>query len=260
MNYYRKNHWQRRSKRRSKCQEEPPSCRRAKAGKGGRYDAQATATPSRCAAIEDRLRVLGDDPGADNVWWVHLLTSLFKLCMSEYRALEKAYEDNAKDTPLLAWRARNLCELALWCRYCAMSRKNALRIYRDAGRRASRIYDEALVAAKVFGDEVDSAVFAGAKRKLIAVAANEGVGSVEGKDRNIGDIAAIDGKLLDITFMKGFLLDLAQPTALHVMAPPDESFTTYQRFLYYDLGCTYFVHAFEALESQLVCEEAAEIS
>jgi len=88
----------------------------------------------RWAAVNERIEYLSAHPGVDNSWWVQLLGSLCFQVFSEYLSLKRAHEGKRDGASLLAWRARNLLELSVWCLYCSKSRDNARRVYEDAGR------------------------------------------------------------------------------------------------------------------------------
>ena len=91
-------------------------------------------TSGRWAAVNERIEHLSANPGVDNDWWVQLFGCLCFQVFSEYLSLKCAHQDKRDEGSLLAWRARNLLELSVWCLYCSRSRENARRLYEDAGR------------------------------------------------------------------------------------------------------------------------------
>jgi len=97
-------------------------------------EAANIATSGRWAAINEKITRLAANPGVDNDWWVQLLGCLCFQVFSEYLSLKHAHEEKCDEASLLAWRARNLLELSVWCLYCSKSRENARRLYEDAGR------------------------------------------------------------------------------------------------------------------------------
>src|SRR5713101_2424593 len=97
-------------------------------------EAANIAARGRWAAVNERIKHLAANPGADNDWWVQLFASLCSQVFSEYLFLKRAHEEKRDEASLLAWRARNLLELSVWCLYCSKSRENARRLYADAGR------------------------------------------------------------------------------------------------------------------------------
>ena len=76
----------------------------------------------RWTAVNEAIERLAANPGADNDWWVKVFGSLCAEMFSEYLALKRAYEEERDKTALLAWRARNLLGLSVWCLYCSKSR------------------------------------------------------------------------------------------------------------------------------------------
>jgi len=97
-------------------------------------EAANIAAPGRWAAVNKGIKHLAANSGADNDWWVQLFASLCSQVFSEYLFLKRAHEEKRDEASLLAWRARNLLELSVWCLYCSKSRENARRLYADAGR------------------------------------------------------------------------------------------------------------------------------
>lgn len=104
-------------------------------------DATAIKTSGRWAAVNERIKQLCANPNPDNGWWIQVFASLCAQIFMEYLALTKAHDAERSETSLLAWRARNLLELSVWCTYCSMSRDNAQRLYEDAGRDVIGIFD-----------------------------------------------------------------------------------------------------------------------
>jgi hypothetical protein len=105
-------------------------------------EAAAIANSGRWEAVNKRVEAMATNPGPGNEWWVRLFGSLCFQNFSEYLSLKHAYEDKRhNDSALLAWRGRNLLELAVWANYCAKSRENAWRLYEDVGRNMRGIFD-----------------------------------------------------------------------------------------------------------------------
>src|ERR1700757_1310258 len=105
-------------------------------------EAAAIANSGRWEVVNKRIEAMATNPGRGNEWWVRLFGSLCFQNFSEYLSLKRAYEDNRdNDAALLAWRGRNLLELAVWANYCAKSRGNAWRLYEDVGRDMRGIFD-----------------------------------------------------------------------------------------------------------------------
>ena len=81
------------------------------------------AASGRWAAVNERIEHRAANPGADNDQWVQQFASLCLQIFSEYVSLKRAYKEKLDEVSLLAWRARNLLELSVWCLYCAKSRE-----------------------------------------------------------------------------------------------------------------------------------------
>src|ERR1700740_3242192 len=55
----------------------------------------------------------------EDVWNLQTLSGLTFLLFAEYNLLKEANKNQRRDTiSLIAWRARNLLELAVWAVYC----------------------------------------------------------------------------------------------------------------------------------------------
>ena len=59
----------------------------------------------------------------------------------------------------------------------------------------------------------------------------------------MGEHFALSNKLLS---------KFAHPTAMQILAPPDDAKTTIQKDLFFSHGCLFFVGAFTALEGQFL--------
>src|SRR4051812_10108838 len=103
-------------------------------------DATNIAASGRWEAVNERIKELAANPGNEDDGWVQLFSSLCFQVFSEYLLLRRSYEKKHDDSSLLAWRARNLLELSVWCLYCSKSRENARRLYEDAGRDALGLF------------------------------------------------------------------------------------------------------------------------
>lgn len=99
------------------------------------YDAAQVGASGRWGAVNAALVRLAAKPGLDNVWYVELLGALCSKIFAEYLLLRNAFEEKkGDDASLLAWRARNFLELAVWSIYFSKGRENAHRLFEDAGR------------------------------------------------------------------------------------------------------------------------------
>jgi hypothetical protein len=219
--------------------------------------ADEIATSGRWDALNARIRKLAINPGADSDWWVQLIGSLCSQNFSEYRSLKRAYENkHSDDAPVLAWRARNLLELAVWSRYCAKGRENARRLNEDAGRDTRELYDKMLAFGKagLFTGETLSdwpEPFENAKRALYERARSEGIDSLDGKYLNVSSAAEECDIAEQFGLINKMLSKFAHPTALRIMAPPDQQREELQRTYFFRYGCLFFIGAFHSLEGLL---------
>lgn len=226
------------------------------------HQAAEIATSGRRDFMNARIRDLSANPHPDNNWWVHLIGSLCSQVFSEYNSLKGAYENKqAEDVPLLAWRARNLLELAVWSKYCTKDRANARRFFEDAGRDTHEIYDKLLDFgnAGLFTGETPtdwSTPFEKAKRDLDTRARAEGIESLDGRYTSAGAAAKACGIGEQFILMNKILSKFAHPTALWIMAPPVEKCDEFPRTYYFRYGCWFFISAVQDLECQLRTKDA----
>ncbi len=105
------------------------------------HDAAQIAESGRWDAMNKKIEILASNPGKDNDWYVQQFGSLVAQIFSEYLLTKHEFSTKRNgDASLLAWRARNLLELSVWCKYFATSKANARRIYEDAGRDAYDLF------------------------------------------------------------------------------------------------------------------------
>jgi hypothetical protein len=88
-------------------------------------DAASIGTSGRWAAANNKIMHLAQNPVAGEEWHLNLLSGLCCEVFAEYLRMRNAYDEQKGDTPLLAWRARNLLELSVWSTYCAKRKENA---------------------------------------------------------------------------------------------------------------------------------------
>jgi hypothetical protein len=181
-------------------------------------DAMDIAASGRWAAFNDSVTQIGAHPGPDSAWRVKLFSSLCESVFSEYLLLKRAYEDSRPEASLLAWRARNLLELSVWCIYCSKSMQKARRFCVDAG------WD---------------------------VAAAQGTESLEHRYKSVSDAAIEIGMGNYFAARHKILSKFAHPTAMQILGPPDDAKMTKQQAIVFSHGCHYFVGAFTALEKLL---------
>ena len=217
-------------------------------------EAADIATSGRWSAVNARIEALAANPGPDNAWWVQLFASLCSQNFSEYLSLKRAYETKQDDDPaLLAWRARNLLELSVWSTYCAKSRDNARRVYEDAGRDVRGIFDAFLkwgASTAQATDWLDP--IATAKQDLAQRALDlDGIVSLDGPYKAVSDAARECGIGEHFSLSYKMFSKFAHPTAMRILASPDEKREAVQRDCFFSQGCLFFTGAFHALHRQL---------
>jgi len=206
------------------------------------------ASSGRWAAVNARIEALAANPGADNPWWVQLLGALCSQNFSEYLLLKEVYENPTRDdATLLAWRARNLLELSVWSTYCAKSRENARRVYEDAGRDVRGVFDVFMKWGTATAQPSDwSDPLAAAKLNLSERALrNEGIQSLDGAYKQVSDAAKECGIGDHFAVSYKVLSKFAHPTAMRILASPDEQRESLQRDAFFSHGCLFFTWRFQ---------------
>jgi hypothetical protein len=216
--------------------------------------AASIATSGRWAAVNARIERLTANPGVDNEWFVRLFGSLCSKVFSEYLALKRAHgEKRENDASLLAWRARNLLELAVWSMYCSKSRENARRLYEDAGRDVRGVFDAFTKWGSATAEAADwLEPLSRAKEDLSQRAASNGIESLDGPYKQVNEAAKECGIGGQFSVSYKTLSKFAHPTAMRILAPPDEAKNALQRDWFFHDGCLFFTGAFGALEGQLI--------
>lgn len=218
-------------------------------------EAAAISRSGRWATVNERIEYLAANPGVENDWWVQLFGSLCFQVFSEYLSLKRAYEQKRDEPSLLAWRARNLLELSVWCLYCSKSRANARRLYEDAGRDALGIFSAfTRWGTATAQDPVWLDLFTDAKQNLSQRAASDGTASLDGTYKHVNDAARESGIGEHFSLSYRMLSKFAHPTAMRILAPPDEATEALQCDCFFSQGCLFFSGAFMALESQLISQ------
>ena len=90
-----------------------------------------------------------------------------------------------------------------------------------------------------------------AKESLSQRAAREGIDSLDGPYKQVSHAAGECGMADHFRVSYKMLSKFAHPTAMQLLATPDEKRDTLQRDVFYGKGCLYFGGAFEALEGLL---------
>lgn len=218
-------------------------------------EAANIAASGRWAAVNEQIKCLAENPGADNDWWVQLFGSLCAQVFSEYLFLKRAHEENCDDVSLLAWRARNLLELSVWCLYCSKSRENARRFYADAGRDVLGLFSAFTTWGAAMAQNPDwFGLFTGAKQDLSQRAASDGIESLDGPYKKVGKAAEESGIGDHFRLSYRMLSKFAHPTAMHILASPDATKIFLQKDCFFSQGCLFFTGAFVALEGQLLSQ------
>jgi hypothetical protein len=216
-------------------------------------EAARIAASGRWATVNERIERLAANPGVDNDWWVQLFASLCAQLFSEYLLLKRAYEEKRDGAPLLAWRARNLLELSVWCLYCSKSRENARRLYADAGRDVLGIFSAFTKWGMATAQDPDwLGLFTGAKKALSQQAASDGIESLDGRYKEVSEAAKESGIGDHFSLSYRMLSKFAHPTAMQILATPDEEKEDVQKDCFFSQGCLFFTGAFGALEGQLL--------
>lgn len=216
------------------------------------HEASNIGTSGRWAAVNARIEQLCAIPGAGNAWWVEVFSSLCASVFSEYLSLKRAYEDPRSEASLMAWRARNLLELSVWSIYCSKSRENAHCFYADGGRDVLGLFSAFDKWSAATGRErSDVGTVDQARGELSNRAAAKGIESLEGGYKPVSEAAKAVGMAEHFALSNKMLSKFAHPTAMQILAPPDDAKTNMQKDVFFSHGCLFFLGAFTALEGQL---------
>jgi hypothetical protein len=214
-------------------------------------NAAAIAESGRWSAMNERIKRLATKPGLNNEWYVQLFGSLCFQIFNEYTLATSSFtEKRSGDATLLAWRARNLLELSVWCKFFTLSRDHAGRIYEDAGRDSFDI----ISASEEWGVKTDQPGewierLSDGKQDLVQRAAAEGIDPLDRIFKQVASAAKECG--IENHFKLGFkmLSRFAHPTAMQILGAADEATTNLQRSIFFGQGCNYFNIAFATLEN-----------
>jgi hypothetical protein len=210
--------------------------------------AATISTSGRWTAVNEKIQKLSAKTDAANEWWVQLFSALCFKTFSEYLLLKRAYEEKNKETALIAWRARNLLELSVWCSYCAKSSENARRFYEDAGRDVLGIFDAfARWGTATRKDPAWLDNIAKGRKVISQQATSDGI-ALDGPFKEVRDAAEEVG--IGEHFKVGFrmLSKAAHPTAMQILGSQNDL----QNDTFYSQGCLCFAGAFDALEKELL--------
>jgi hypothetical protein len=214
--------------------------------------AESIAASGRWAAANDRIKHVCAYPPGGESWRMQVVASLCAANFAEYLALKAAHADLHGASSLIAWRARNLLELSVWAVYCGKSVQNAQRFFTDAGRDVLGLFDAFSKWIALSGREWSSNVAVDrAKADLLGRAAARGIDSLDGSYKPVSAAAKEIGMGDPFLVFNKLLSKFAHPTAMQVLAGPDDKKTALQRDAFFYQGCLFFVGAFEELERQL---------
>jgi hypothetical protein len=216
-------------------------------------DAAQIRTSGRWTAVNAKIERMADNTGAGNEWYVQILSSLVFQLLSEYSRLTRTYEENrGTDISVLAWQARNLMELWVWCLYCTKSIENARRLYEDAGR-------DMLSMVSAYTKSVDGkAELTGvieqmklAEEDLRGRAVSEGIENLDGSYKRVDDAAKECGVGNYYSLFFKMASKFAHPTAMLMLTPLDKLKDSGLRDFFFSEGCLCFSEAFRCLENHL---------
>jgi Family of unknown function (DUF5677) len=214
--------------------------------------AESIQVSGRWSAANTKIERLAQTPGAAKDWYSETLAALLFHVFSAYQSLRRIYQTKHDlDIPALAWQARNLLELCVWCLYCTKSRENARRFYGDAGRdliSMSKAYKkneatagETELLEKLTQAEVDL-------KERVSV---DGI-TLDQSYLEVRDAAKECGMANHFQLLYKMASKFAHPTAMLILAPPGRlTEETELRDYFFAEGCMLFVSAFEALETRL---------
>lgn len=213
--------------------------------------AEEIRTVGRWAAVNNIIKKIASDPEKAG-WECGLLSDLCYTNFGEFIALDDAYKDSESKPALLAWRTRNLLEIAVWSKYCTRSTENARLFYEDAGRDVRDLYDVFAAWGKQTGQEaawLDP--IEAAKHQLKEDAASYCVESLEGSYTSVKKAAKECG--IGQTFAVAYKLysKYAHQTAMMITGRTEGKNEHLLRDLLYSQGCLHFENAFTTLEGCL---------
>jgi hypothetical protein len=94
--------------------------------------------------------------------------------------------------------------------------------------------------------------YAAAKQDLTERALrNDGIESLGGPFKQVSEAAKECGIGEHFSLSYKMLSKFAHPTAMRILAPPNEDWEAHQRDVFFGLGCLFFAGAFNAVEGQL---------
>jgi Family of unknown function (DUF5677) len=124
---------------------------------------------------------------------------------------------------VVAWRARNLLELSVWCLFCSKSKENARRLYEDAARDILGLFSAFTKSGTATAQDPEWLdLFTGAKKGLSQRATSDGIASLDGAYKQVSEAAKEAGIGEHFSLSYRMLSKFAHPTAMRILASPDE--------------------------------------
>jgi hypothetical protein len=217
--------------------------------------ADQIATSGRWGALNNAIERLAKSyAGREDVWYLQTLSGLAFLTLTEYNLLKEANGEKRRDTvSLVAWRARNLLELAVWAVYCMGGAEKVRRLYEDAGRDATDMFNAFQKWGEATAQDANFiSRFVSAKQDLSQRAATEGIEELNASYMRVASVAKEIG--MGDHFMVGFKLlsKWAHPTAMQMLNVEGEEKIHLQRECFFSMGCLHFTGAFTGVENLLL--------
>lgn len=196
-------------------------------------------TSGKWADLDKKVYSLTKNHNGHDVEHVQVLSALHDQNLSEYHALKTAWESDRKDPSLIAWRARNLLEISVYSLYCAQSKENALRFYKDTERDASELYQKVLK----WGENLSIG-------ETWVAELRKSKDNIDVKGKYLSTREAAEScnifDYYDVTYK--VLSKFSHPTAISIVPTPDKEADAELSNMFYHLGCMSFVNAFDVLQ------------
>ena len=208
---------------------------------------------NRWKHLSDQLMTIHARIAPDAKWWLKVTSSLAAQLSSEYLRLQQSYRDAVAEPTRLAWQARNLLEISVWCTYCMKSTDNSRRFYEDAGRDVKGIIDE--FEKWGIAHSMDASwmeCFRGVREDLARRAAEVGILSFDGSYERVHDAAKSCGLEAHFRMTYRFLSKFAHPTAMQIIGKADPAMRALQKDLFLSHVALFFAGGFSALEDRVV--------
>lgn len=218
----------------------------------------ANEAESADAQVRAKIAQLNSKLGAEDVWYAEVLQCIWLESVSEFRAIERDFlNPHDRDVSLLAWRARNLHELVVWCMY-VKSPENAQRLRADARRDVRDIAQ----AYRNWGQSTDQPQdwLDGPQRVIDGVnaqAQSVGIESLDGQYQKVHNAAAACRFDANFKVANKLYSKFAHPTAMMVLGVLEEESLSRWREVIYGKACISFRGIFEVLDGHLTNSLAA---